>query len=134
MDLSDAALQTLTALLAGLALEQQNCSYGDLPGYWTPLANRTVGNWTTLDQDCQLQVRLAQALEQLLSCPPLQNGLTLVHAQDLVGHHLRLAKDSNVLSSDDIGILLLGDSADRNLIFDICLQAGQQVRPPLCIL
>ena len=48
--------------------------------------------------------------------------------QDVLGRHLGLAKQSNVLSSDDVGILILGDSADRNLIFDLCIEAGQQVR------
>ena len=31
-------------------------------------------------------------------------------------------------SIDDTGILLLGDSADRNLIFDFCSAAGHEVR------
>ncbi|BDA50920.1 hypothetical protein COCOBI_17-1390 [Coccomyxa sp. Obi] len=87
----------------GLAVGQGVCSYGDLPGYWTPVEGRSVGNWTLLDQDCQLE--------------------------DVLGRHLSLAKRSNVLSSDDVGILILGDSADRNLIFDLCIEAGQQVQP-----
>ena len=48
--------------------------------------------------------------------------------QDVLGRYLGLAKQSNVLSSNDVGILILGDSADRNLIFDLCIEAGQQVR------
>lgn len=47
--------------------------------------------------------------------------------QDVLGRHLSRANGSNVLSSDDVGILILGDSADRNLIFDLCIEAGQQV-------
>lgn len=43
-------------LAAGVEVEQGVCSYGDLPGYWNPVANRTVGNWTLLDKDCQLEV------------------------------------------------------------------------------
>ncbi|KAK9907706.1 hypothetical protein WJX75_008525 [Coccomyxa subellipsoidea] len=87
----------------GVELKQGVCSYGDLPGYWNPVANRTVGNWTLLDLECQLEDRL--------------------------GHHLRAAKNSQTLSSADVGILILGDSADRNLIFDMCIEAGQQVQP-----
>ena len=39
-------------------------------------------------------------------------------------------------SSEDVGILILGDSADRNLAFDICLAAETPVHssPPLNVL
>ena len=35
-------------------------------------------------------------------------------------------------SAEDTGILLLGDSADRNLIFDFCSAAGHEVRACSC--
>ncbi len=32
-------------------------------------------------------------------------------------------------SPEDVGILILGDSADRNLAFDACLAAAREVSP-----
>jgi hypothetical protein len=63
---------------------------------------------------------LRVALLLTASCP----------AQDLVGQHLDYAADSKKMSSKDLGILLLGDSGDRNLIFDFCQTAGHQVLRP----
>ena len=34
-------------------------------------------------------------------------------------------------SQEDVGILILGDSADRNLAFDTCLAAAREVSPSL---
>ena len=47
--------------------------------------------------------------------------------QDLVSRHLEYAANA-ADSIEDTGILLLGDSADRNLIFDFCSAAGHEVR------
>ena len=41
---------------AELALESTPCSYGSLPGFWTPVANNTVGNWTVFEESCQIEV------------------------------------------------------------------------------
>ncbi len=53
-----------------------------------------------------------------------------VCVQDLVSPILaetKLRKES----SEDVGILILGDSADRNLAFDICLAAETPVHSSL---
>lgn len=50
-------LPSHSILFAGLAVGQGVCSYGDLPGYWTPVEGRTLGNWTLLNEDCRLEVR-----------------------------------------------------------------------------
>lgn len=116
------------SIAAGVELKQGVCSYGDLPGYWNPVANRTVGNWTLLDLECQLEVSASWLNSWAFLC--LEGHCAHVvnlAVQDRLGHHLRAAKNSQTLSSDDVGILILGDSADRNLIFDMCIEAGQQV-------
>jgi len=48
------------------------------------------------------------------------------HLQDLV---TPLIAESGLWmeSSQDVGILILGDSADRNLAFDMCLAAATEV-------
>lgn len=56
------------------------------------------------------------------------------HLQDLV---TPLIAESGIRmeSSQDVGILILGDSADRNLAFDMCLAAAREVSStffPLC--
>ena len=58
-------------------LGQTTCSYGDLPGYWAHKANSTVGTWTLLNNECQLQVST-----QLL---PVISHLTL-YATSLLHH------------------------------------------------
>ena len=50
-----------------------------------------------------------------------------VHAQDLVEKHIQQATWNVTDGSPDVGILLLGDSADRNLIYDFCVSAGHEV-------
>jgi hypothetical protein len=57
---------------------------------------------------------------------------SLLVPQDLVGMHLDMAaQQGREAGSEDIGILLLGDSSDRNLIFDFCQAAGRGVRPSM---
>lgn len=51
-----------------------------------------------------------------------------LHAQDLVEKHIQRAKWNVSDGSPDVGILLLGDSADRNLIYDFCVSAGHEAR------
>ena len=50
--------------------------------------------------------------------------------QDLVSPILAETKFRKE-SSEDVGILILGDSADRNLAFDICLAAETPVHSSL---
>ena len=150
--------------MTGNLLGQPACSYGSLPGYWAQKPNSTVGTWTLLDDQCQLQVIL---LSPLPSCvngfhPQLQGTLLQLPFSALQAfaihvclHELPLwldmgywaaAYDSAVLqdlltpliaqsklrreSAEDIGILILGDSADRNLAFDVCLAAEKDVSCP----
>ena len=148
-------------LMAENLLGQPACSYGSLPGYWAQKSNSTVGTWTLLDDQCQLQVIW---LASLLSCingfhPQLQGILLqlpssalrplrhmyvymnhlygwtwaygpLLHnsaiLQDLVTPLIAQSK-LRMESAEDIGILILGDSADRNLAFDVCLAAEKDV-------
>jgi hypothetical protein len=51
-----------------------------------------------------------------------------------VEKHIQQATWNVTDGSPDVGILLLGDSADRNLIYDFCTSAGHEARaqPAAC--
>ena len=70
----------------------------------------------------RLKSALALLRGQLTEVPCLQDLVTPLMAES------KLRKES----SEDVGILILGDSADRNLAFDACLAAAREVSLLLC--
>ncbi len=66
--------------------------------------------------------------------PELSLQVVCARTQDLVEKHIQQATWNVTDGSPDVGILLLGDSADRNLIYDFCTSAGHEARaqPAAC--
>ena len=65
-------------------LGQATCSYGELPGYWAHKANSTVGTWTLLNDECQLQV-FTLLLSGTLHSAPVVTNASLTAASPLYG-------------------------------------------------
>ena len=62
-----------------------------------------MGIWTLFEGSCQLR--------------------------DITGQHVSRANSTPVEKTSKAGVLLLGDSSDRNLVYDFCQAAGVEVVP-----